>query len=248
MIMNLISKTLKTLTTAAAIIAATLTAGATSLAPVNFAQIVEKTEKAFLCTIGTVELQQTSNGWADKVTVKVTESWIGSANAGDTVSWLQYRLSEDVPLPGMPVYKPGEEHLIFLSAKGLGTDFQAPYALGQGSFTVHRDKENGQAYVRNAFANQGLFSGVNTGELSAVIVDDQPSAKSSTAEAKAIEAKRVDSQLKSLRAGATELGALKNAALALKKHGDGKPSQKFSAPLTPKQALANSGVLSAPVK
>ncbi|PKO17604.1 hypothetical protein CVU37_08975 [candidate division BRC1 bacterium HGW-BRC1-1] len=202
-------------------------ANAVSMLPVNLAQIVENTEKAFVGTIQSVEVVETPNGWAEKVTATVKEAVLGEVKAGDTVSWLQYRMGEVARLAGMPKYAAGEEHLIFLAGKGLGTDFQAAYGLGQGSFRVHRNVDTGEAFVRNEFMNSQLFKGVDTEALATAIVDNDPVQRRLTASEKTRVTTRRAAQLTLQNYGASDLDGIKAAAQAMKAVKN--PSVKFAA-------------------
>ena len=220
---------------------------ATSLAPVNIAQIVENTDKAFVATVESVEVVQTPKGWAEKVTVKVSDPVLGSVQSGETVSWLQYRVAEQVRLPGMPKYAAGEEHLIFLAGKGQGTDFQAAYGLGQGSFRVHRELATGQAFVRNEFMNAQLFDGVNADLVATVMVEQNAATRSLSGNAKAAAATRTRASLANQHSGATDMEALKGAAKALATSKT--PSKSFAAPVdaSGKRSATSPAVLQAHV-
>ena len=200
---------------------------ATSLAAVNLAQIVENTEAAFVGTVRSVEVVETPKGWAEKVTAEVKEPILGGVQAGQTVVWLQYRVSEIARMPGMPKYAEGEEHLLFLAGKGTGTDFQAAYGLGQGSFRVHRERDTGRAFVRNEFMNAQLFMGIDTEELAKAVVEADPERSRLAPEVKTATVTRQQAQFRTQRMGATDLETIKQAAKAL---GSVKnPSARFAA-------------------
>ena len=76
---------------AAALVSLGASAFATSMVPVNLAQIVENTDKAFVAKIESVEVVQTPKGWAEKVTVKVSDPVLGAVQASESVSWQQFR-------------------------------------------------------------------------------------------------------------------------------------------------------------
>lgn len=239
---------MKRMTKQAASVAASLVllvapAFATSLAPVNIAQIVENTDKAFVATVESVELVQTPKGWAEKVTVKVGDPVLGSVQSGETLSWLQYRMAEQVRLPGMPKYAAGEEHLIFLAGKGQGTDFQAAYGLGQGSFRVHRELATGQAFARNEFMNAQLFDGVNADLVATVMTDQNAATRSLKGDARSEAVARTKVSLANQHSGATDLEALKGAAKALATSKT--PSTSFAAPAdaSGKRSTAGAAVL-----
>ena len=61
---------------------------------------------------------------------------------------------------GVPSFRPGEEVIVFLypeSSAGL----TSPVGLGQGKFTVRRDK-HGARFAFNDMGNRGLFRGLST--------------------------------------------------------------------------------------
>lgn len=200
-------------------------APAVTMVPVNLAQIVEHTEKAFVGTVTGSEVVQLSKGWADKITVKVSDPVLGSVKAGDTVTWLQYRIGKEIPVAGMPKYKVGDEHLIFLAGKGRNTEFQAAYGLGQGSFRVHREKATGKALVRNDFMNAHLFENLDTALIADTIVGQDAKLNALTADKRAAAAKRVEANVTQVRTGASDLDSMKNVVKALGSKPT--PSQAF---------------------
>jgi hypothetical protein len=202
---------------------------ATTMVPVNLAEIVENTEKAFVCVVQATEIVETPNGWAEKVTVQVTDPVLGKVRAGESVSWLQFRNGKDVRLSGMPSYQPGEEHMIFLSGKGRGTDFQAPFALGQGSFRVHTETATGEKFARNEFANAHLFEGLDADLVAQAIVDEENSQQGLDAAGKARRVQARKASLAGLRAGAQRLDDLKAAARAMKAKGNPSAALKGAA-------------------
>ncbi|CAN5441127.1 hypothetical protein BH09SUM1_BH09SUM1_24690 [soil metagenome] len=137
---------------------------ATSMIPVNLAQIVKYTETGFVGTCESVETVHIEQGWADKVTFKVTETIVGKAPADGTITWYQKRMGEASPIPGMPKYVKGAEHMIFLTAKASGSPFQAPFGLGQGAFKVTRN-DAGAASATNEFDNKYLYNNLDSAKL-----------------------------------------------------------------------------------
>lgn len=189
---------------------------ATSMIPVNLPTIVDKSEKAFVGTVVSSERVETARGWADRITVRVTEDVYGTAE-GEEVTWLQKRISEAQDIPGMPKYEAGGEHLIFLAGKGPGADFQAPYALGQGSFRVHRNADTGEALVRSEFLNAQLFTGADTDAIADAMLDGNPQTRSLAGERREAARKRMAITLTNRRAGASNLSTVTDAARAIKR-------------------------------
>lgn len=201
-------------------------ASALTMVPVNLGLMVEYTDKAFVGKAVSMQPVETSQGWADEVTFQVTEPVIGKVTAGETVTWLQRRSGEQVPMPGMPRYEGGQEYMIFLAGKAPDSQLQAPYALGQGTFRVHRDRSTGAVYARNEFENASLFQGVDTEALATAIEDAKPATAKLAPAEKAKRARSTHSKLHSLRAGAVDLQTLKDAAKTLK--SSGAPRTKFA--------------------
>lgn len=203
-----------------------VSAFATTMVPANLAQIVEKAEKGFVGTVQSVEVVRAQRGWAEKVTVLVSEGVVGNVKAGDTVVWLQARSGENVRLPGMPEYKAGEEHMIFLAGKAKGSDLQAPMALGQGSFRVHKEKASGQKLARNGFQNANLFDGLDTEAIAVAVVEQQGAGAKLSVAARQKQVQARKGALSGARAGgAHKLEDLTAAAKVMK--AQGKPSEVF---------------------
>lgn len=201
-------------------------ANATSMVPVNLAQIVENTDKAFVGQIVSVGIVQTPKGWADKVTVKVSEPVLGKVKGGDLVEWLQYRPGRDIPLPGMPEYKAGDEHLIFLAGKGVGTEFQAAYGLGQGSFRVHRNTQTGEVIVRNDFMNSSLFSGLDSAAVADAVIGQSSFGPTLSSAQRQAASGRMAAGFANSRSGGTRLESITLAAKAMA--ASARPSQKYA--------------------
>ncbi len=187
-----------------------------SMVPVNLAQIVQYTEQAFVGTVLSSTTIQTPEGWGDQVVMRVTEPVLGAARAGEQVQWVQARSSEQAALPGMPQLQVGASHLIFLSAKVNGSPFQAPYALGQGTFAISQDEKTGESKARNDFMNQNLFVGLDTTAIAKAVVEADAASKGLGTAEKALRASQVHSNLQPGKSGSTSLAALKSAARTLK--------------------------------
>lgn len=186
---------------------------ALSTIPVNLGLIVQFTENGFVGTPVSTEVVDTPQGWADKITFKVTEPIVGSAKKDDTVSWLQIRSSQNVPMAGMPKYTNGQEYAIFLAAKAEGSALQAPYALGQGTFKIERNSATGAAVAVNSQGNASLFNNIDTQQLSVAIADNQPGTRSPSE--KAAKAQQIQGSLSSV-GGPINLDTLKVAAQTIK--------------------------------
>jgi len=214
---------------------------ATSMIPASLAKIVEHTESGFVGTVESVTVVQNAMGWAEEVTVRVSENVIGSSVAGGTVTWQQYRMGEQHRLAGMPEFKPGEQYLIFLSGKAPGSPNQAPVALGQGAFRIHRNTETGALYARNAFQNEYLYLNTDTALVATATVDAQANAASMSATDRANSIKRTELAMWDYtgRAGASSLSVLTTAAKTMKNVD--KPSVTFALPTeqTPTDAMKN---------
>jgi hypothetical protein len=220
------SRSLKMVAVAASMLL-TSVSFAVTMVPINLAQIVELSDKAFVGTVASVKVVKTENRWADEITVKVTEPVLGAVQAGDTVTWQQFRTNENIRLPGVPQYQEGGEYLVFLAGKATPRGFQAAVGLGQGSFRVHRNTQTGQALARNEFMNAQLFEGLDTDLVAGAVVDQEPAAKSPSQEPRAQKVKRVGVTLANRQAGASDLPSLVAAAKAMK--ANPKPSEAFRA-------------------
>ncbi|MEO8376986.1 MAG: hypothetical protein ABI579_04885 [Candidatus Sumerlaeota bacterium] len=192
---------------------------ATTVAPTNLAKIIKYTENGFVGTVKSVEVVQTDNGWADKVTAEIGQNVLGTAQGGQTIVWYQARMSEKFPIAGMPKYEIGGEYLIFLAGRGRGTDFQAPYALGQGCFKVTRGAD-GSVSAKNENGNTNLMRG-----LDAKKVADTVRARSTKA------ASEPTTELDSLIATAKVLATETDPETAFASKGDGTITGKV--PATP---------------
>lgn len=230
--------------TASLLLFAAAAASATSMVPVNLAQIVELTHVGFVGKIESVEVIITAEGGGEKVTATVSEPVLGKVGTGDKISWVQFRQSESVRLPGMPKYAVGEEHLVFLLNKAPGSQYQSAAGLGQGSFRIHRDKSTGQAYARNGFMNQSLFSNLDVDAVATAVVDSNTASKALDATGRTASIAKTKSAMLARNAGSSNLGNLVGTAKALKSQGGSKPSQKFAGS-GPKHDLKAAPVISA---
>jgi len=155
-----------------AILAASVTAliavpaMATSMIPVNLAHIVDLADKAFVCTVDSAEVVETSWGWGEQITVTVSRAVKGDVAASDTVTWTQFRHTERVRMPSMPEFTVGEEYLVFLAGQVEGSPYTAPVGLDQGCFTVSHD-ESGNLTASNAYNNENLYTGLNQSAIEA---------------------------------------------------------------------------------
>lgn len=211
---------LKTFLAAAGLAAFASSATATTVRPANLAEIVQIAESGFVGVVSAVETVETPSGWADKVSVKVSEAVFGPVSDGATVTWLQIRMGEKLPIAGMPKFAAGEEHLVFLSGKAAGSQFQSPMALGQGDFRVSRDSSTGEAFARNAFMNATVFQGLDTDAVAKAAVAVESTAGKAAAANLAVRTKELASKLAVRRSGASDLSAVVSAAKAMKADKD----------------------------
>ena len=75
----------------------------------------------------------------------------------------------------MPQFEAGEEWLLFIAPKAEGSPFQAPVALGQGAFRIHRDSETGAVYARNEFMNSNLTQDLDEQALAEAVAQVEQS-------------------------------------------------------------------------
>ncbi len=215
--MSLQPKFLKMAMAAIAVAVIASVAVATSMVRVNLAQIVENSEKSFLATVQSVEVVNTADGWAEKVSVVVDEPIYGTS-AGETVVWFQARSGEAFRFPGMPDFHVDEQYAVFLSRKGLGTNFQAPFALGQAAFRAHRVKKTGEVILVNEFRNENLFAGLDTKALAEEIVsqDAQQRGVSMSKEERVEKVQQEQSKMMSAGGGGVSVGQLRELATTIK--------------------------------
>lgn len=203
--------------TAAAVLLSTL-AAATTMVEVNLAKIVDNTEKAFLGTVQKVEVVETKDGWAERVTFTVDEA-IFNVRADETVTWNQARMGKDFRFPGMPQYQAGEQHAIFLAGKGRGSDLQAPYALGQASFRAKVVPETGEVLLMNQFQNKNLTKGLDGKGLAEEIVASDAQSRNVvlSADEQRQKAEETHGQLMSVSSGSVSFTQLKDVANSIRK-------------------------------
>jgi hypothetical protein len=222
---NALRRSASFLFAAALALAAAAPARATSLVPLNLARIVEGAESAFVGEVVEAKAVQAPGGWAERISVRVSEPVFGQVEAGQVVSWLQFRFDGRTRLPGMPLYREGAEYLVFLTGKGRGTEFQLACGLGQGSFQVHRG-EDGQAWARNEFRNANLWRGLDAGKVAEASAQRDPAFRALPPEQKALRVGRIRDGMLRSRQGASGLGELAEAARTLKAFD--KPSERFA--------------------
>ncbi len=195
-------------------------AQATSMVAINLAQTVEWSRQGFVCQVRDVTTTHTSRGWGELVRCDVLENVFGTS-VGQTISWIQVRGGEKDPIPGMPQFKPGETHLIFLTGAAPGSKFQAPLGLGQGDFIVVPDPRSKRSLAVNGYGNSFLFRGLDTQKIAAAVSAREKAANNSTAEPLQFNAaERRGNDLKSLVRIARALRAEVEAGA--------KPSEKFA--------------------
>jgi hypothetical protein len=134
---------------------------ALSLAPVNLVDLIRQSPTIIMGQVTTV-----TDGISDigmpytEVTVAIDETLKGTETG--TYTFRQYglitaRLTSDgtMKIPaapeGIPVYKAGENVLLFLGQPASITGLRAPVGLGNGKFTF------GAGSAENEFGNRGVF-------------------------------------------------------------------------------------------
>jgi hypothetical protein len=138
--------------------------GATQIRQLNLEQITQRAATIFTGVCSDIHVERDPNvGWVSVATFDVLRSVKGRQAATTTVRFVggQPDLEPRSPaIAGMPAFHRGDEVVLFLygtSAMGL----TSPVGLGQGSFTVVRDKL-GKKLAINAFGNQRLLEGVSS--------------------------------------------------------------------------------------
>src|SRR5690606_35106291 len=139
---------------------------ATTLVPVNFVQLAESSETAFVGTVKNIQSVKTPQGHGQQITMDIEESIFGLGTSDKTTSWIQAKPSKNTIIPGMPQFTVGKKYMVFLTGKQPGSPFQAPQALGYGAFSVLKDPSTGNASARNNFMNASLLKNVDTKKLS----------------------------------------------------------------------------------
>lgn len=129
----------------------TVAAGATTLLPVDAAELARRADRIFEGDVISVARMMDENHLPVMVvTVHVTDA-IKNTFVGETVTFKQI----DEMIPGLPRYQPGEHVLLFLAGTSrLG--LTAPLGLGQGRFRSARDERDRPTFV-NDYNNRELF-------------------------------------------------------------------------------------------
>lgn len=143
---------------------------ATKVKSVNLEQMVQEADRIFIGTCVAVE-DDTAPGTEIPITTytfSVSERIKGVM--GDTLTVRQFGVREPriqgdqalvQRLPGMPVYRVGQEAVLFLhpdSSLGL----TSPVGLFQGAFTI--EERDGRKVLQNGNQNWGLFKGLSKEE------------------------------------------------------------------------------------
>jgi hypothetical protein len=201
---------------------------ATSMRPINLAETIETAEKGFHGEILSADVVQLSGGqWATQVRAQVLTPVMGGEIAGEVVTWYQARHSQEVAIVGMPSYAPGEEYVIFLYPRAEGSEFQSPVGLGQGSFRVHRNRETGEAFVRNEFMNRHLVMNLDTQAIAKAQVERELAQQRQVLEGTQLERRVVSERTSITRttSGATDLQTFLRTVETLRSVEN--PSQHF---------------------
>src|SRR5262245_59605564 len=125
---------------------------ATSMVAINLAQTVELGKQAFVGQVRDVQTTHTAKGWGEQITCDVLEN-VYETTAGQPITWIQARSSEQYRIIGMPQFKPGEVCLIFLFGRAPGSLLQAPVGLDQGVFRFEKPASDSEtpSKVMNAY-------------------------------------------------------------------------------------------------
>lgn len=202
----------------------------TTLVPVNFVQLAESSQTAFVGTVTNIQSVKTSQGYGQQITVEIEESIFGIEPNSKTISWIQAKPSKNTIIPGMPQLAAGQKYMLFLTGKQAGSPFQAPQALGYGAFSVITDPSAGKAIARNSFMNVSLLKNIDKRKLSTAVANHSLKGKSFTSQTLEIESAEKQKALEAKTAGATDLKILIETARTIKdlqKNGS-TPSNYFS--------------------
>lgn len=186
-------------------------AQATTIAPVNLEKTVKSSESAFEGTVKSVAVVQTPQGWGEEIVMTVSDPIFGKVKKDGEVRWIQYRVSEELRLAGMPLFQEGQKRIVFLSGPGRGTEYRAPYALGYGNFYPA-----GEGKAANEFLNRGLFDGVDRKALAEKIAQADPKIQKLSAEEQKIATQSLETALDFAGGAPVSKSLLKRAAKALK--------------------------------
>ena len=138
--------------------------GATQIRRLNLEQMTERAATIFTGVCTDIHVERDPNvGWVSVATFDVLRSVKGRLAATTTVRLVGGQADlepRSTSIAGMPSFHRGDEVVLFLygtSTVGL----TSPVGLGQGSFTVVRDKL-GKKLAINAFGNERLLEGVSS--------------------------------------------------------------------------------------
>ncbi len=141
---------------------------ATSIRLVNLLEMVQLAERVFWGKCISATPQESGSGLIPVIEyVFQVEGGIKGVETGERVVFRQLRggHQEQVSVPGMPVYRKGQEVLLFLHGDSrLG--LTSPVGFAQGVFEVRRT-ERGELRVINALENRNLSYLINVQEASA---------------------------------------------------------------------------------
>jgi hypothetical protein len=163
------------LATAVGLLVVTPQAPATTVLPVNLAELTDNAGKAFVGTVVAQDVVAVGDGWGERITVEVHEG-LRDAEPDSKVTWTQYRPGQQTRLPGMPEYTVGRTYLIFLSAPAPNSPYTAPVGLGQGVFLV-TTASDGAVRARNQFNNAHVYAGLEMKQLGPAAAPKRASVK-----------------------------------------------------------------------
>lgn len=184
---------------------------ATTVLPLNLAQISEQAESAFVVKIESTQTQTSGTRSYDLIQGTVIEPVFGNVRTSQPISWKQFRFAKDRPMMGMPTYKEGQEYLIFLSGPASRTGFQIPMGLEQGAFDVVRNPKNGTTRVKNNSGNAWLTRNLNVEKLTSDLASREVRTRGLNPTAKRERAAELKQRLRPTRAG-NSLDVIKEAA------------------------------------
>jgi hypothetical protein len=133
--------------------------------PVNLEQMTERAARIFsgTCVETSVETDPTLGMRVTLATFDVDQVVKGAVGERVTVKFLggASASGSGFEVAGMPDLQIGEEVVLFLYGESkLG--LSSPVGLGQGKFTIHRDKQ-GRRLAINTFGNKSLFQNLSQG-------------------------------------------------------------------------------------
>lgn len=145
---------MRILSTSAAVLAAALTAGATTVVPPEFPALVKGADYVVRGTVRSLSyVVRPHAGRAvphTLVEVQVADVIAGTPPARVVLEMLGGRAPDgsELTVEGVPHFTVGDEHIFFVA--GNGTNFYPLYAVMHGLYPVKRDKATGRAYVARA--------------------------------------------------------------------------------------------------